>query len=80
MEYLDRAIDINRQAVELVPRSHPNRAMYLNNLGNSLESRFERTGSMENINRAVDIMEQAVDSKPVDSPGYTLCLSNLGKT
>ena len=49
----DRAIVINEQAVESTPVDHPNRAGRLNNLGNALQSRFERTGSMDDLDRAI---------------------------
>ena len=42
--------------------------MYLNNLGIALQSRFERTGSMDDLDRAITTNEQAVASTPDDHP------------
>lgn len=37
-----------------IPQDHPDSASRLNNLGNNLSKRFERTGSMDYLNRAVE--------------------------
>lgn len=39
---LNTAVEVNEEAIELTACDHPDRVMYLNNLGNALESRFER--------------------------------------
>ena len=52
--------------------------MYLNNLGNALQSRFERTGSMDDLDRAITTNEQAVASTPDDHPNRAMYLNNLG--
>lgn len=41
IDYLDRAITMRRQAVELTPEGHLHHAIYLNNLTIALQSRFE---------------------------------------
>ena len=43
-EGVDRAIDTIKQAVEFMPVDHPDRAMYLSDLGGALQERFQRTG------------------------------------
>ena len=50
----------------------------LNNLGNALQSRFERTGSMDDLNRAITTNEQAVASTPEDHPNRACNLNDLG--
>src|ERR1700751_2329692 len=57
MEQLQRKKD----AVDFTPKDHPDRAKCLNNLGNALQRRFERTGAMEDLNGATSAMEEAVD-------------------
>ena len=68
----------NEQAVASTPDDHPDRAMYLNNLGIALQSRFERTGSMDDLDRAITTNEQAVASTPDDHPNRAMYLNNLG--
>jgi len=43
MEDLEDSIRRAQQAVNITPQDHPDLAMYLNNLGNKLETQFERT-------------------------------------
>jgi hypothetical protein len=50
----------------------------LNNLGNWLGRRFERTGSMDDLNRAVDVADMAVNATPQDHPDRAGRLNNLG--
>jgi len=80
MDDLDRAIMAKEQAVELTPVNHPDRAGRLNDLGNSLQRRFERTGSMDDLGHAIVTQEEAVESTPLDHPDRAAWLSNLGIT
>jgi hypothetical protein len=50
---LGAAVATSRAAVEATPVDHPDRAMYLNNLGGVLGHRFERTGSPADLDAAV---------------------------
>lgn len=50
MDDLDSAIAANEQAVELTPKDHSNRSMYLNNLGIAL--------------RTESIRENRIDERP----------------
>ena len=59
-------------------QDHPNRAMYLRNLGIWLATRFERTGLMDDLDRAVDAANMAVDATPQDHPDRAGLLNNLG--
>jgi hypothetical protein len=52
MEDLGEAIQRAEQAVSTTPEDHPNLAGMLNNLGNKLESRFGRTGRIEDTTKA----------------------------
>ncbi|KAF2675634.1 hypothetical protein K458DRAFT_381173 [Lentithecium fluviatile CBS 122367] len=45
-------------AVNATPQDHPDRAAYLNNLGNWLGRRFERTESMDDLNRALSCYKE----------------------
>jgi len=43
-----------------------------------LQSRFERTGSMDDLDRAITTNEEAVASTPDDNPYRAAGLNNLG--
>jgi len=50
----------------------------LNNLGNKLGLRYERTGDMADLEAAIQAAQQAVDSTPQDHPNWAMHLNNLG--
>jgi hypothetical protein len=62
--------------VAATPDDHPNLATRLNNLGSKLESRFERTGSMEDLEEASQRAGQAVSATPDDHPNLAGMLNN----
>src|SRR5204862_3524965 len=60
MNDLDRAIMSSEQAVKFEPDDHPECAIYLYNLGNVLQTRFEHIRSMDDFDQAIMTMKQAV--------------------
>jgi hypothetical protein len=50
---LDQAIDLLRQSIQPVPENHPDRPMYLSNLGIGLQTRFRRTGNLADLDEAI---------------------------
>ena len=68
MDDVNAAIKANEEAVELSPMGDPNRAACLNSLGNSLESRYEQTGSMDDLNAGLAAKEEAVKLTPEGHP------------
>ena len=58
--------------------NHLDRAGRLNNLGNNLSARFERTGALEDLQKAIRHSEEAVASIPVDHADRAGMLGNLG--
>ncbi|RYP48549.1 hypothetical protein DL768_005588 [Monosporascus sp. mg162] len=50
----------------------------LDNLGNQLESRYERTGEITDLEEAIGVAREAVESTPHDHPDQAGRLSNLG--
>src|SRR5436190_598477 len=65
MDDLEQAIKLQEEAVAVTqPNKHSELAMYLNNLGLSLQDRFERTGSIKDLDRAVTVAEQAALATP----------------
>jgi len=78
MADLDRAVSVADEAVTATPRDHPDRAMYLNNLGIWLVTRFEHTGSIVDLDRSVGFLEEAVTITPRDHPNRAKYLCGLG--
>jgi hypothetical protein len=52
MSDLQDAINTANQAVTLISDNHPDRALYLYNLGNALQSRFAVSGSVDDLEQA----------------------------
>ena len=50
------------------PPGHPDRAMYLSNLGAALRTRFERTGERADLDEAVTVGRHAVAATPPTTP------------
>ena len=78
MDDLNAAVAAIEEAVKSTLHDHLNRAVPLNNLGNALQCRFERTGSMDDLNAAVEAIEEAVKLTPRDHPIRASRLNNLG--
>jgi hypothetical protein len=52
--------------------------MYLSNLGNALQARFERLGELASLDEAVVHLRRAVQACPAGHPDLGMYLSNLG--
>ena len=66
--------------MQATPKDHPNRAVYLSNLGGALQARFEHAGRKADLDAALDLYRQAVTVTPNDHPSRAMYLSNLGVT
>jgi tetratricopeptide (TPR) repeat protein len=66
------------EQIEAMSQDHPDRAGRLNNLGNWLGTRFQRTDSMDDLNKAVDVSDMTVEATPQDHPDRASRLNNLG--
>ena len=66
------------EAVDTTSQGHPERALYLSNLGDALLWRFRREGARDDLERAVDADAEAVTITPQGHPERALYLSNLG--
>lgn len=73
----DRAVEDARMVVEATPYDHPDRAMYLNNLGNRLGNRYSRTGAMADLEEAIQVAREAVEATSYDHPNRAVYLNNL---
>ena len=72
MGVLEAAIQKAEQAIKNTPGDHPNLAGYLNNLGNKLGSRWDRTGQIEDLEAAIQKAEQAVKETPEGHPNLAM--------
>ncbi|RYP58987.1 hypothetical protein DL771_011041 [Monosporascus sp. 5C6A] len=75
---LEEAIRVAREAVDATPQDHPDRAGWLNNLGNRLGDRYSRTGAMSDLEEAIGLVREALDATPQDHPDRAGGLNNLG--
>src|SRR5438045_1607125 len=84
---LNCAIMRKQQIVQLTPHDHLDRTMYLDNLNNSLQKRFERTESMDDIertesmddiDRVIRTNEQIIESTSNNHLYHARRLNNLG--
>jgi tetratricopeptide (TPR) repeat protein len=66
------------QAISVTPDDHPDLAAMLNNLGNHLGRRYERTGAMDDLEEAIRVARQAISVTPDDHPDLATWLHNLG--
>lgn len=75
---LDEAVDLLRQAVAATPDDHPRLPVYLGDLDDALERRFELKGERADIDAAVEVCRRAVAAVPTGHPDQAGALSNLG--
>jgi tetratricopeptide (TPR) repeat protein len=75
---LEEAIRVFREAVEATPPGSPNRPAILNNLGEGLFRRYERTGRLEDLEEAIRVFREAVEATPPGSLHRPMFLNNLG--
>ncbi|PVF91560.1 hypothetical protein CPB86DRAFT_820382 [Serendipita vermifera] len=77
---MDDAIASSQTAVDLIPDGHPDKPLYLNNLGNGLHNRFKHFGALADINNAIANQQAAVDLTPPGHPNKPQRLNNLGSS
>lgn len=65
---LDEVIEAAKTAVFHTPRNHANRAGRLSSLGITLQTRFRRTGDLDDLNNAITIGHEAIDATPTNHP------------
>lgn len=75
---LVEAQQIARQVINICPKDHPNRPVYLNTLGVLLGASFAQHGSRTDLEEAVQIAQEAVVATGEDHPQRAARLTNLG--
>ncbi|KDR66899.1 hypothetical protein GALMADRAFT_1135831 [Galerina marginata CBS 339.88] len=79
-DFLDRAIALQRQKLELQPSSSPDRLASLNNLALALTARFEQDGQESDLDEAISSSRQALElhhSPDPDRFAYLASLANV---
>ena len=74
---MDRAVAMNKRALDGISSEHPHRRFHRNALGAALLRRFEKTGEIEDLNEAILEQKKALEIAPKDIPD-TNGLNNLG--
>ena len=70
MEDLDEAIVLVREALDLRPQGHPDRAMSLNSLAIHLSSRYNQLRVMKDLDEAIVLDREALDLRPQGHPDH----------
>ncbi|KIM78158.1 hypothetical protein PILCRDRAFT_11384 [Piloderma croceum F 1598] len=66
-------------ALELRPTGHPNQFSSLNSLANSLRTRFEQSGQLEDLDEAMELYPESIDSQPRGHPSICGFSRNFGR-
>ncbi|KAJ7815149.1 CHAT domain-containing protein [Mycena leptocephala] len=74
---LEASIGFYRQALELMPGSHPNRSSSLNNLANALSTRFEQTDQLADLEESIGFHREALELRPGSHPNQSGPLNSL---
>jgi tetratricopeptide (TPR) repeat protein len=74
---LDKAVDLQREALDLCPVGHPHRAMACEHLATSLIRCYERTGDASLLDKSIDLEREALDLRPAGHPDRALSCGNL---
>ncbi|KAJ7720122.1 CHAT domain-containing protein [Mycena maculata] len=77
MKDLDAAIVKYREAVDLPPTNHPDRASWLQGLAVIFGNRYQRLGDMKDLEAGVEKYQEAVDLTPADHPKRAAQLQGL---
>src|SRR5271169_3754475 len=77
---ISKAISSYQKAVHLTPQGHADMPSLLNNLGNSLCTRFKCTGDLTDISEAISSHQKAVHLTPQGHADMSAWLGNLGSS
>lgn len=77
IECLDRAITLHEQAIASTLHHSGERTVYLQELGNVLQSRFQLTVVLANLDRAIAAQEEAMSLIADTDPHHAVYLYSL---
>ena len=75
--YIDQAIVLDREALELCPPGHPERDDSLSSLAGHLGHRYDQLGAMIDLNEAIILDRDALALRPPGHPDRSDSLNNL---
>ena len=76
-DYIDQAIVLDREALELCPPGHPKRDDSLSSLALHLGNRYDQLGAMEDLTEAIVLNREALALHPAGNPYRSIDLNNL---
>ncbi|KAG6371182.1 hypothetical protein JVT61DRAFT_9804 [Boletus reticuloceps] len=77
MEDLDEAIGLDREALDLRPKGHPDWSGSLSNLAIRLSTRYNQLGVMEDVDGAIVLNREALHLRPKGHPHRSSSLATL---
>ncbi|KAG9020074.1 hypothetical protein FS842_007608 [Serendipita sp. 407] len=77
---IDRRIEQEQEVVISTPDDDPDKPKQLSNLGNSLHTRFQRLGNLDDANNAIVQHQKAVNLTRDGHPDKPALLNNLGNS
>ena len=75
--YIEEAIDLDREALQLCPPGHPKRHVSLTRLANDLRDRYNQFGTTGDLEDAIVLNQEALDLCPQGHPERSISLNNL---
>ena len=75
--YIEGAIDLDREALDLCPPGHPTRSVSLACLAHHLWLRYGRLGVTGDLEEAVVLVQEALDLCPQGHPLQSISLNSL---
>jgi tetratricopeptide (TPR) repeat protein len=78
VEDIDRAIDALDSALDAAPATAPERAHFLDDLGQAWKARYRHSGRFEDLDQAITQLGQALEALPPSSPDRPRILNDIG--
>jgi tetratricopeptide (TPR) repeat protein/CHAT domain-containing protein len=75
--YIDEAINLYREALELTPPGHPKRPVSLTRLASDLSDRYNQLGATRDLEEAIVVAQEALDLCPAGHPDRSMSLNVL---
>ncbi|MFI6597565.1 CHAT domain-containing protein [Nonomuraea sp. NPDC050536] len=74
---VDEMVEILRQAVDAAPNDHPDRGLYLSNLGNGLSLKYTLVGGDDVLKDAIAVYRRALEQIPQERLERAMALTGL---
>ena len=75
--YIDEAINLYREALELTPPFHPKRPVSLTRLAMELSDRYDQLGGTRDLEEAIVVAQEALQLCPAGHPDRPISLNTL---